>query len=1316
MKNNHNLKKSKLTFTSFTKYRMIIIALIFTIMAVGQSVWGANRFSIAVGNWNSTNTWAATSGGAAGASVPIAGDVVYIQNGKSVTVTEDAAASSITFTGAAATLTINSGFTLSVSGTVILLHNVGASTSCLITGGGTLSCASVDAGSNLSLNGDFSAIMTSTIFSFNISGDVTMIAKESGANYGQSGFRVEDGTTTVGGQITSSLGVGCVGAFRMNGLTTGLQTGTLVLNGATPWGTLTSITLTLNGTSATVKYNGASSQAIRYTTYTNLEINSGGTATLTGSTTVNGVLTMTKGIFSLGGFTLTYGSTASLNYNGILSQTTGAEWPTTFVNNVTITNNSTNGVSLNANKTYNTGGVLTVNGHLNFSTYYIAGTGAFTLSSGGTITSAYVTNGEGFGLSGNNSAGSIRVSGSRTLSSGANYILNGSGTAQNTGTNMPASVNNLTLNNATGITLSQSTTVNGTLSLTNGLLNTGSNTITLGASASISNASSTSYVNGKLARIYSSVGSKDFTIGKGGNYRPFSLNYTELSGTSTVVAEQFESTIPGSVPVYTSLFTSRYWAISESGSSSRTYKLSIDGSGYSPTHEVKMIKGDGTTNVSYDVTSPNYTNVNGFTSFSNFGLGESQSTTTTANSTNATYGATSVDLIANVSPTPTGGTVQFSIDGNSVGAAVNLISGSATLNYNPHLLNVGGHTISATYSGYNIYQPSNTITSGTLTIDKAPLSVTADNVSKTFDGFIYSLPYTVTYSGFVNGQDASSLAGALEFSGTAIAATAVGNYTISPAGLISSNYSFTYHDGSLAIDQATSVVWNGSASSDWNTPSNWTPPVAPISGISATIQSASNAALISSTGNVCNNLTINSGSLTIAHNGTLSVEGTLANNAGTTALIIKSNVNGNGSLIEHTSGVNASVEQYITQASGVKYHYISSPISNASTHMFWGYYMYRLNEVAGLWVSMIDNQPLIPMMGYAIYKQALQNTNETKTFSGILHTGTYEISCSKTNNSLFPGWNLVGNPYPSAIDIDAAAGFVRTNIDEAIYTYNQTTGLYGYYLSGAGINGSQFIAPNQGFMVRVSSDGVGSLRLTNDARVHNAQAFLKNAPVNLLRLTATADNFSDETLIRFNDESTNGFDAKFDAYKLMSEKSSAQLYSVSGSENLSINTLPKTDDAMVSLHLKINQDGEYKILASELNSFDAATFIYLEDLRLNTLTDLRETPEYNFSASTKDETARFRVLFSLTPKKLGCNGETCKNAKIYSYEKNIFVNTPQNAIGTIEVCDVAGKQVFTAKLKNNTLNSFSLNHLVSGFYMVKLYNAGEVISEKLLIK
>ena len=54
--------------------------------------------------------------------------------------------------------------------------------------------------------------------------------------------------------------------------------------------------------------------------------------------------------------------------------------------------------------------------------------------------------------------------------------------------------------------------------------------------------------------------------------------------------------------------------------------------------------------------------------------------------------------------------------------------------------------------------------------------------------------------------------------------------------------------------------------------------------------------------------------------------------------------------------------------------------------------------------------------------------------------------------------NLVGNPYPSAIDWDASSGWTKTNIDNAIYFFkasgtDQYGGTYSSYVNGVSSDG-----------------------------------------------------------------------------------------------------------------------------------------------------------------------------------------------------------------------------------------------------------------------
>lgn len=181
--------------------------------------------------------------------------------------------------------------------------------------------------------------------------------------------------------------------------------------------------------------------------------------------------------------------------------------------------------------------------------------------------------------------------------------------------------NSIAIDNTAGVTLGNNQTINGELDLTAGLVTTGSNVLTLSCGASIVNASASSYVSGKLAQLFCATGSKTYPIGKGSNYRPLTLNYTALTGTSTVTAQQIEAQLPGAAPANTTVDGTRYWELTESGGSNFSYYVSLDGSGWTPAGTPVMILGNGNTNVDYAVTSPDYTNATAFTSFGNLALG-----------------------------------------------------------------------------------------------------------------------------------------------------------------------------------------------------------------------------------------------------------------------------------------------------------------------------------------------------------------------------------------------------------------------------------------------------------------------------------------------------------------------------------------------------------------------------------------------------------------------------------------------------------------------------------------------------------------------
>ena len=112
---------------------------------------------------------------------------------------------------------------------------------------------------------------------------------------------------------------------------------------------------------------------------------------------------------------------------------------------------------------------------------------------------------------------------------------------------------------------------------------------------------------------------------------------------------------------------------------------------------------------------------------------------------------------------------------------------------------VSGISLSGTDAGNYTFNTSATTTAN---ITAAPLTITANAATKTYDGLAYSGGNGVSFTGFVAGQSTSVLGGTLSYSGSSQGAINVGSYNITPGGLTSTNYIIAFVNGSLTITQA----------------------------------------------------------------------------------------------------------------------------------------------------------------------------------------------------------------------------------------------------------------------------------------------------------------------------------------------------------------------------------------------------------------------------------------------------------------------------------------------------------------------------------
>ena len=182
------------------------------------------------------------------------------------------------------------------------------------------------------------------------------------------------------------------------------------------------------------------------------------------------------------------------------------------------------------------------------------------------------------------------------------------------------------------------------------------------------------------------------------------------------------------------------------------------------------------------------------------------SLTTLDSSTSSTTYGQSVTLTADVqAANPTDGTPTGGVD--FVDATTGADLGTAPLSVGVAQLTTtalvaGTDEITARYLGHSTFAFS--LATLTETVAPVALTITANNQAKVYGQANPSL--TVSYSGFVNGDNAASLTTPPTVTTTATTLSSVGSYPITAAGAADANYTISYVAGTMTINQDGSTV------------------------------------------------------------------------------------------------------------------------------------------------------------------------------------------------------------------------------------------------------------------------------------------------------------------------------------------------------------------------------------------------------------------------------------------------------------------------------------------------------------------------------
>src|SRR5204863_75042 len=91
-----------------------------------------------------------------------------------------------------------------------------------------------------------------------------------------------------------------------------------------------------------------------------------------------------------------------------------------------------------------------------------------------------------------------------------------------------------------------------------------------------------------------------------------------------------------------------------------------------------------------------------------------------------------------------------------------------------------------------------------INVTAVSLTIQANNAGKVYGQALPS--FSISGTGFVNGDTVASLSGSASFSTSATATSAPGSYSVTPGGVSSSNYTITFAAGTLTVTKANTSV------------------------------------------------------------------------------------------------------------------------------------------------------------------------------------------------------------------------------------------------------------------------------------------------------------------------------------------------------------------------------------------------------------------------------------------------------------------------------------------------------------------------------
>ena len=333
--------------------------------------------------------------------------------------------------------------------------------------------------------------------------------------------------------------------------------------------------------------------------------------------------------------------------------------------------------------------------------------------------------------------------------------------------------------------------------------------------------------------------------------------------------------------------------------------------------------------------------------------------------------------------------------------------------------------------------------------------------------------------------------------------------------------------------------------------------------------------------------------------------------------------------------------------------------------------------------------------------------NQHLSLEGKPAKGNENITVSYTNSGSpeEDGWNLIANPYPCTIDWNDL-NWTKTNIDDAIYVYDASTGLYASYVNGIGNNGgSNLIAPFQAFWVHANANSP-QIIAQELVKAPVAAAF-KNNNSSPFQLTVSSGNQYDEVSFYWDENASDDFDALLEAEKMMISNTVLGISAIqTNGTQLSIQAFEDTGAPLsIPLHLNVGSNGTINFQSEGIEDMAKGRCVTLVDYLTGEAYPIMSGDEIILEMEAGVYPDRFALEMSASFIS-EIQHPTCPESS------NGSITVENQSKGTISWYDDANNLIASSNMSESTIQNLS-----QGIYRCEIENnsaCGQLVSHMVL--